>query len=360
MTRFIKLIFIFLITLTINNGIAANEIDNLELPSGGNIISGDITINQQSGKLIINQTSEQGVIEWQKFNIGSNASVYFNHSNASSSILNQILDGSRSIILGNIYSNGKLFLNNPNGITIGANANINANTFIASAMKIANQDFLNRNYNYTQDQQSLIEQNGTIDSQYVALLATDVQNNGAINSKNGSVNLAASDDMILKINSDNSLQVKVNPSQLKASVSNKGVIVADNGTVSIKADMAQDAIAATIKAPENQATGLVSENGVIKLITNTGSIKAKKVTLDAGDNGAVVNSGKIDTSSTTSVGGSVELIGKEVIVEKGSEVIASGKDLGGTIYLGNPQLLNSITDNTFVTLEQNTLLMYHH
>src|SRR5210317_1541648 len=116
MTRFIKLIFIFLITLTINNGIAANEIDNLELPSGGNIISGDITINQQSGKLIINQTSEQGVIEWQKFNIGSNASVYFNQSNASSSILNQILDGSRSIILGNIYSNGKLFLNNPNGI----------------------------------------------------------------------------------------------------------------------------------------------------------------------------------------------------------------------------------------------------
>jgi hypothetical protein len=107
---------------------------------------------------------------------------------------------------------------------------------------------------------------------------------------------------------------------LKATASNRGIIIADNGVVSIKADMAQDAIAATIKAPENQANGLVSKNGVIKLISNSGTIKAKKVTLDAGERGAVVNTGKIDTSSSTSKGGSIELIGKEVIVQSGSEI----------------------------------------
>src|SRR5210317_1373704 len=206
MRRFFSLICIFFISLAFNSKILADELGNLELPTGGEVVSGDISIQKEAGKLIINQNSSKGIIEWQKFNVGADASVYFNHKNNTDSILNQIVGGSKSIILGNIYSNGKLFLNNPNGITIGANANINANTFIASAMKIANQDFLNRNYNYTQDQQSLIEQNGTIDSQYVALLATDVQNNGAINSQNGSVNLAASDDMILKINSDNTLQ----------------------------------------------------------------------------------------------------------------------------------------------------------
>src|SRR5210317_258359 len=356
MRRFFSLICIFFISLAFNSKILADELGNLELPTGGEVVSGDISIQKEAGKLIINQNSSKGIIEWQKFNVGADASVYFNHKNNTDSILNQIVGGSKSIILGNIFSNGKLFVNNPNGITVGANASINAHSFIGSAMKIANQDFLNHNYHYKQDRESLIDQNGNIDAQYVALMATDVTNSGTIRSKNGSVNLAASDDMVLKISSDNSLQVKVKPSKLKATVSNKGIVIAENGVVTIKADMAQDAIAATIKAPENQAKGLVSKNGVIKLVSNSGTIKAKKVTLDAGQRGAVENTGKIDTSSATSKGGSVELIGKEVIIKSGSEIKSNGKKQGGNIYVGNPTLLNSVTDNTFVTLENNTVL----
>src|SRR5210317_898374 len=356
MRRFFSLICIFFISLAFNSKILADELGNLELPTGGEVVSGDISIQKEAGKLIINQNSSKGIIEWQKFNVGADASVYFNHKNNTDSILNQIIGGSKSIILGNIFSNGKLFVNNPNGITVGANASINAHSFIGSSMKIANQDFLNHNYHYKQDRESLIDQNGNIDAQYVALMATDVTNSGTIRSKNGSVNLAASDDMVLKISSDNSLQIKVKPSKLKATVSNKGIVIAENGVVTIKADMAQDAIAATIKAPENQAKGLVSKNGVIKLVSNSGTIKAKKVTLDAGQRGAVENTGKIDTSSATSKGGSVELIGKEVIIKSGSEIKSNGKKQGGNIYVGNPTLLNSVTDNTFVTLENNTVL----
>jgi len=211
MRRFFSLICIFFISLAFNSKILADELGNLELPTGGEVVSGDISIQKEAGKLIINQNSSKGIIEWQKFNVGADASVYFNHKNNTDSILNQIVGGSKSIILGNIFSNGKLFVNNPNGITVGANASINAHSFIGSAMKIANQDFLNHNYHYKQDRESLIDQNGNIDAQYVALMATDVTNSGTINSKNGSVNLAASDDMVLKISSDNSLQIKVKP-----------------------------------------------------------------------------------------------------------------------------------------------------
>src|SRR6056300_262141 len=282
MRRFFSLICIFFISLAFNGKILADELGNLELPTGGEVVSGDISIQKEAGKLIINQNSSKGIIEWQKFNVGADASVYFNHKNNTDSILNQIVGGSKSIILGNIYSNGKLFINNPNGITVGANANINAHSFIGSAMKIANQDFLNQIYHFKQDQNSLFDQNGNIEAKYVALLATDVTNNGNIKSSNGSVNLAASDDLVLKINNDNSLQIKVSPAKLKATASNKGIIIAENGVVSIKADMAQDAIAASIKGPENQANGLVSKNGVIKLVSNSGTIKARQVTLDAG------------------------------------------------------------------------------
>ena len=197
------------------------------------------------------------------------------------------------MILGSIYSNGKLFINNPNGISIGANANIRAHSFVASAMRIANQDFLNRNYQYTHNQTPLLENSGSINAQYVALMAPEVVNKGTITSAQGSTNMAASDNMLLSINEDHSIHIKVNPSSIKASASNKGSIVAENGMVKIRADMAQDAIDATIRAPETAASGIVSVNGVIKLVSNSGSIKAKQITLAAGERGAVEVSGTI-------------------------------------------------------------------
>ena len=348
------LISLLCLTFQITNSYA--EVQSNQLPTGANVVSGQITINEEPGKLTINQTTAKGIIEWKTFNLGSNASIFFNHSNASDSVLNQVLDFRQSTILGKIYSNGKLFINNPNGISLGAGASINAHSFVASAMKLANHDFLNRNYYFTQDKDASIENLGEIKAQYVALMAPNVKNKGVITSKNGATYLAASDDMILTINQDQTINVKVNPSKIKATASNEGMIISENGVVTIRADMAQDAIAATIKAPENQANSLVSKNGVIKLVSNSGTIKARKVTLDAGERGAVVSSGSIDTSSSTANGGSIELIGKEVILKSGSVIQSTGVQQGGNIYIGNPTILKTTSINTFVTMEQNTLI----
>src|SRR6056300_32768 len=348
------LISLFVLSLKISHSFA--EISSNQLPTGAKIVAGDITIKQQDGKLTINQASNQGIIEWKTFNVGSKASVFFNHNSSSSSILNQVLDVKQSTILGKIYSNGKLFINNPNGISIGAGASINASSFVASAMKLANHDFLNRNYHFTQDKVASVENSGSINAQYVALMAPDVKNKGVIITKNGAAYLAASDDMTLIINQDQTINVKVNPSKIKATASNEGVIIAENGVVKIRADMAQDAIAATIKAPENQANGLVSKNGVIKLVSNSGTIKARQVTLDAGPRGAVVSSGSIDTSSSTAKGGSIELIGKEVILKSGSVIQSTGVQQGGNIYIGKPILLENTENGSFVTLEQNSII----
>src|SRR6056300_703279 len=142
---FFKTFFLSLFILCLSLRSSHAEIDANQLPTGANIKAGNITINEEPGKLTINQTSNQGIIEWNTFNVGSNAQVYFNHVNSTDSILNQVLDLSHSTILGKIYSNGKLFLNNPNGISLGASARIDAHSFIGSAMNLANHDFLNRN-----------------------------------------------------------------------------------------------------------------------------------------------------------------------------------------------------------------------
>ena len=351
-----KIYLVLICLLFFQTTLSYSDISNNQLPTGANIVSGNITINQEPGKLTINQTSAQGIIEWKAFNLGSNAFVFFNHNNATDTLLNQVRDIHQSTILGKIYSNGKLFINNPNGISLGANASINAQTFIASAMNLANRDFLNRNYHFTQDRVATIENLGDIKAQYVALMAPEVTNKGVITSKNGATHLAASDAMTLTINQDQTINIKINPSKIKASAGNEGVIISENGVVKIRADMAEDAIAATIKAPDNQAVGLVSKNGVIKLVSNTGTIKAKQVTLDAGARGAVVSSGNIDTSSSTAKGGSIELIGKEVILKSGSVIQSKGVNQGGNIYIGKPILLENTANSSFVTLEQNSLI----
>ena len=351
-----KIYLVLICLLFFQTTLSYSDISNNQLPTGANIVSGNITINQEPGKLTINQTSAQGIIEWKAFNLGSNAFVFFNHNNATDTLLNQVRDIHQSTILGKIYSNGKLFINNPNGISLGANASINAQTFIASAMNLANRDFLNRNYHFTQDRVATIENLGDIKAQYVALMAPEVTNKGVITSKNGATHLAASDAMTLTINQDQTINIKINPSKIKASASNEGVIISENGVVKIRADMAEDAIAATIKVPDNQAVGLVSKNGVIKLVSNTGTIKAKQVTLDAGARGAVVSSGNIDTSSSTAKGGSIELIGKEVILKSGSVIQSTGINQGGNIYIGKPILLENTANSSFVTLEQNSLI----
>ncbi|MGA0083445.1 MAG: hypothetical protein ACO3H5_07365, partial [Candidatus Nanopelagicales bacterium] len=66
------LISLFVFGLKISHSFA--EISVNQLPTGAKIVSGDITINQQDGKLTINQASNQGIIEWKTFNVGSNAS----------------------------------------------------------------------------------------------------------------------------------------------------------------------------------------------------------------------------------------------------------------------------------------------
>ncbi|MFN5026861.1 MAG: hypothetical protein ACK5D1_02815, partial [Candidatus Fonsibacter sp.] len=224
--------------------------------------------------------------------------------------------------------------------------------------KIANQDFLNRNYHFTQDKTARLENSGNISAQYVALMAPEVVNKGKVTSEQGSTQLAASDNMILSINNDQSINIKVNPSKIRAKASNEGVIVAENGIVKIRADMAQDAIDATIRAPETQASGFVSVNGVLKLVSNSGKIRAKEITLAAGDRGAVEVSGIIEAVSTNGIGGVVNLFGKEVIVKSGAIINASGSLQGGSIIAGGSWLNNdnNLMKAKFATIERNALL----
>ena len=308
------------------------EISSTTLPTGGNVVSGNITISTtEVGKMNVDQTSNQGIINWNTFNVGSSASVHFNQPSVKSSILNNVLSGT-SIIHGSIFSNGRLILVNPTGILTGPTSAIRAEGAILSTLKITNNNFLNNNFSFSTNSASSITNKGNINGEYVALISPEISNKGKITT-NVATALAAGDDVRLSISDSNLLTVAVNPSKLKTSIKNEGNIKTQNGIVTLKTDVAQSVVDEIVKTDDAKAKGLVTENGVVKLVTNTGTIEAKDIKIDAGSKGSSEISGKLNSNSNTSNGGTIEVTAKDIDVNAAT-ISADGKTGGGKVLIG--------------------------
>jgi large exoprotein involved in heme utilization and adhesion len=66
-----------------------------------------------------------------------------------SAVLNRVVGGDPSSILGTLQSNGRVFLINPNGIMFGAGAQINVAGLVASTLNLSDADFLSGRMNFT-------------------------------------------------------------------------------------------------------------------------------------------------------------------------------------------------------------------
>jgi filamentous hemagglutinin family protein len=114
-----------------------------QLPTGPKVGSGSVSITQTqtnvAATMVVNQTSPKAIVNWDTFNLGSKATVTFNQPNASSALLNRILDNNPSHILGQINSNGRVFFTNPNGIYFGPTSSVSATVRCAFKIIIKNQ-----------------------------------------------------------------------------------------------------------------------------------------------------------------------------------------------------------------------------
>ena len=348
--KFINLFFIFFLIIGHPVSYSFADIAPTTLPTGGNVASGNITISTPDvGKMNVNQTSSQGIINWDTFNVGSSAAVHFNQPGVKSSILNNVLSGT-SIINGSIFSNGRLIFVNPTGILTGPTSAIRSEGAILSTLKITNTNFLNNNYTFTTNSSSSITTQGNINGEYVALLSPVITNKGTITT-NVATALAAGDDIRLSISDSNLLTVAVNPSKLKTFIKNEGNIKTQNGIVTLKTDVAQSVVDEVIKTENAKANGLVTENGVVKLVINSGTIKAKEVKLDAGSKGASEISGNLNSNSETGKGGYIEVTAKEIDINAAT-ISADGKKGGGEILLGGDwQGAGDLLQATFLSID---------
>ncbi len=351
-----SLIYLYVLSIQSISFANAESISQNALPTNGIVKSGSASISQTSNTMNVNQSSNNAIISWNKFNIGSKATVNFNQPSSSSNTLNRVRSSDPSRIYGNLNANGNIFFINPNGVLVGKSGSINVGGLVASTMKMANNDFIKQNYNFSSSSKSSIINYGNVNSKYVALLSSDVKNYGSISASSGSAALISGDNAKLSLSSNGKLNIKVSESKLTNLIENGGTIKSENGQVLIKSSAAKSLVDATIKGPSGKKK-LVSVNGVLKLVSNTGEIKANSVKIDAGQNGMVSNSGSIDVSSKNSNGGNIELTGNEISIKSGSKLLASGKTGGGNVLIGGDwKGSGELLQSTYATVEKNSLI----
>ena len=166
------------------------------LPQNPEVLNGESSFSKEEKILNINQSTERSIIKWDDFSILENETVNFNLPQTSSSVLNRVIGDNISLIYGKIYSNGKVYLLNEKGIQIGQNGIVNTASFIATTLKIRDEDFLNSNFHFKGESLAKISNEGFLKAdRNIYIFAKEIENKGEINSEK--IALGASQEIYL-------------------------------------------------------------------------------------------------------------------------------------------------------------------
>ncbi|MBT8564405.1 filamentous hemagglutinin N-terminal domain-containing protein [Polynucleobacter paneuropaeus] len=299
------------------------------LPTGGQVAAGSATISStstpQSAVMNVNQTSQRAVINWNSFNVGSNATVNFNQPNAQAVILNRVTSGSASVINGAINANGQVILVNSSGVTFGRGAEVNAPGVVASTLNMADKEFMAGSNTFIGDGTGKIINKGTITSTaeggYIALLAPEVRNQGfLIAQKDSTIAIGAGKQITLNFQGQALISLKVDQGLYNAMIQNKHAIEAPSGLVIMAAGDANQLMASVINN-----TGTISASSIVK---NGGVIEIVAAALN--------QAGSISSNGTgaNSTGGQINLVGSNITLASASTTSATGVSGGGQVNIG--------------------------
>ena len=263
-------------------------------PNGEQLVAGAATVHRPDpNRTHIDQSTHHAVINWSGFDVGEDEFVVFRQPGVNASILNRVVGGQESAILGQINANGRVYLVNPQGIYFAPGAKVDVGALTASALDITDDDFMSGSYVFnrppTAPAGAQVVNAGDIQvtaGGYVVLAGDYVRNSGVITARLGEVVLAAGSRITLDLGDDGLLSFAVDEGTVSAlaGVDNSGAIIADGGRVIMTAKIANDLSATAVN--------------------NDGLVQARRIVEDGGEiylaasGGSVVNSGQVDVSAS--------------------------------------------------------------
>jgi trimeric autotransporter adhesin len=273
-------------SLPISSGVSSTTVVTpTTLPVDGKIANGSGQIHQDGATLTVTQQSQHLSLNWQSFDIGSQATVNFIQPGQSAIAVNRIADTNGSVIMGHLNANGQVFLINPNGVLFGQGAQVNVGGLVASTLDVDDNSLGNGSLVFSGNGHGSIINKGSITTApggYVALLGHQVSNQGWIRAQLGSVALAGGSAVTLSLDGDTLVDVKVDRSTVDALAQNGQLIQADGGQVWMTAG-ARDSLLASV-------------------VNNTGTVEAQTV---GNHNGHVVLLAGMQ-DGTVNVGGTLD------------------------------------------------------
>ncbi len=330
----------------------------LGAPTGEQVVAGQASF-ARAGAVTNITASNNTIINYQTFNVGSSETVRFIQPDASSRVLNRVTTADPSRIDGSLLGNGRVYLVNPAGVMVGPGATINVAGLVAAAGHLSDADFLSGNDHFT-NVSGPISVEGAIDAQSVALVARTISNSGSIVADGGVVAAMIGSDVYLR-EADGRIYARIDGRDVDATgaaasgaaqaipsnsapagIRNTGSISAQGGVVSLGAgDVAALAI--------HNAGVIAAHGGSVEMVAHAGAIKNQgtvDVSVGNGSAGSVAMraptveiSGRIWADTENGAAGNISAVSSVgTVTRPGSEVSAqggSGIATGGRIELSS-------------------------
>ena len=325
-------------------------------PTGAEIINGQVSIDNSIPGVMSITNSPNAIINWQGFSINQNEISRFIQQNGQSALLNRVIGQNPSEILGQLVSNGRVFLINPNGMVFGANSIVNTQGLLASTLNLSNDDFLSGNYHFSASNSAgNILNEGIIRAGVdgnIILIAPNIDNNGSIQTEGGKITLAAGEELVLTNLDEPEIKFQIQAPENQ--VLNLGKVLTEGGAIEL--------FAGTISHSGELSTNSIEidQQGQIRLIAQQDiNLTASSITSvnntvgDAGDieikslEGTTLVAGQVSAVNEQEAGGHIEILGHHVGLVEHAHISASGVSGGGDVLIGgdykggNPEVMNA-------------------
>jgi filamentous hemagglutinin family protein len=297
--RYLRRFIIYFLTcnLVLNTWLPAVLATPTPIDGGFTEGTGTITQAGTATNVVVNQA--QSVIEWSSLDTiggapGIRESLNFSQAGpTNSAVLNRVMSGYGTQFYGDLNAEGmRIFIVNPAGVVFGEGSTVNVTQLIASSLDISNDKFLSGDYDFAGDIEGVdvYERLGVINnskdmyaSESVALIGRKIFNAGTISTGEGGFVVMAAGDRVLLGQPGSNVVIKMDsvtmPGEGDGDVINDGLIESKSGTIVLAAG---DMFASALELERvSGGIGRVEQNGTINADGLSGD--GGNVILTAGD-----------------------------------------------------------------------------
>ena len=261
--------------------------------TGFNVVEGSATLSTSGTTTTVNQTTNGVRIDWQTLGVAANETLTFVQPSSSAVALNVINGGVATQILGQLNANGNVFILNPNGVLVGAGAQVSVGGFMASTADLASFNTTTGGVVLQANSSTAEVRNAgriiATEGGMVALVGNKVINTGTIVAPGGGIYLLGGGRVEFKPGDGSPFTYSLTTDSANAkSVVNQGKLSAAGGQIAMDARSTKQAVVNASGVIE-AGTATQGADGSVRLSALGGAGQIKLYgSVTAGETGSVI------------------------------------------------------------------------